>query len=370
MDPYALGYKFFTWFDTFSHDYFRKKYARVYSTGQLNDAKKNYPDWKTLTKEQKREITEYWGLRSPVESDFMTHEIMLNAREEFDVRYVPEKIYRLNLDPGLADRQLLLAWDDKNYFERHQPSLPFPHTYVRNVNGWFLDRDYRHITREEAKRIMLDHLPLIVKPSLKSGEGKNLRLVSDEEGVKKVFEDYDKNYLVQEKLIQCDLFEQTNPHSVNAMRIVTAIVNGEAKFLSGMLLTNTTDAIACNTNKAPGEGVFFIGVNDEGRFVDTGYFENAKQLRTLPNGFTFGGRQVPAYKEAVKLAVEAHESMPMLGIIGWDITIDKDNKPIIIEWNLRGIGMYHSQLNTGPLFGKYSDYFADIARNMIKQGKK
>lgn len=367
MDPFALGFRLYTWFETYTHDYFRKKYARVYSTGQLSDAKKNYPDWKTLTKAQKKEIAGYWGLTHPVKSDFMTHEIMLNARGEFDVRYVPEKIYRRYLDPGLADRQLLTAWDDKNYFERHQPSLPFPHTYVRNVNGWFLDRDYRHITREEAKKVMLEHLPLIVKPSLISGEGKNLRLISDEKDVENVFADYDKNYLVQEKLKQCDLFEQTNPHSVNAMRIVTAIVEGKAKFLSGMLLSNTTDAIACNINKAPGEGVFFIGIDEEGNFADTGYFENAKPLQTLPNGFTFGGRKVPAYKEAVKLAVNAHESMPMLGIIGWDITIDKDDRPVIIEWNLRGIGMYHSQLNTGPLFGEYSDYFAEQAKELMKR---
>ena len=370
MDPYALGYRLFTWFDKFSHDYFRKKFARVYSTGQLNDAKKNYPNWKRLTEAQKKQIAEYWGLTRPIESDFMTHEIMLNAREEFDVRYVPEKVYRLYLDPGLTDRQLVTALADKNYFERYQPSFPFPHTYVRNVNGWFLDHDYRHITREEAEKIMIEHLPLIVKPSLISGEGKKLRLVSDAKGVEKVFADYDKNYLVQEKLIQCSVFEQTNPHCVNAMRIVTAIVNGEAKFLSGMLLANTTDAIACNINKGPGEGVVFLAIDDEGKFLETGYYENAKRFKTLPNGLHYAGMEVPAYREAVKLAVEAHESMPMLGIIGWDITIDKNNQPVIIEWNPRGIGMYHSQLTTGPLFGEYSDYFADIARKMIKQGKE
>ncbi len=366
MAPYALGIKMYEWFDKFSHNYFRKKFARVYSTGQYNDAKCNYPDWKTLTKEQKREIGEYWGIEHTQKSDFMTHEIMLNARDEFDVRYVPEKIFRMYLDPGLEDRKLALAWDDKNYFERHQPSLPFPHTYVRNVNGWFLDHDYRHITEEEARKIMVGHLPLIVKPSMLSGEGKNLRLISDEKAVDEVFSAYDKDYLVQECIAQCDVFEQTNPHCVNAMRIVTAIVNGEAKLLSGMLLTNTTDAIACNINKAPGEGVVFLAIDDEGKFLETAYYENAKQIKVLPNGFRYAGKQVPSYKEAVKLVLEAHNSMPMLGIIGWDVTIDKDGKPVVIEWNLRGIGMYHSQLTTGPLFGEYSDYFADIAKKMIQ----
>lgn len=366
MDPYSLGIRVYNWFETFAHDSFRKKFARIYSTSQLNAAKRNYPNWQTLTKEQKNEIVAYWGIPHPVvASDFMTHEIMLNVKGEFDVRYVPEKIYRLYLDPGLADRKLILAWDDKNYFERHQPGLPFPHTYVRNVNGWFLDNDYRHISPEDARKIMVEHLPLIVKPSLVSGEGKNLRMVSDEKAVDEVLSTYPKNYLAQEVIAQCDEFNRMNSHSVAVMRIVTAIVNGKAELMSSMLLTNTTDVVACNRNTAPGVGVVCIGIDDEGKLADTGYFENAKPIRTLPNGFTFGGLQVPSYKEAVALALNAHESMPMLGIIGWDITIDKNNKPIIIEWNLRGIGMYHSQLTTGPLFGQYSDYFAEIAKKMI-----
>ena len=98
-------------------------------------------------------------------------------------------------------------------------------------------------------------------------------------------------------------------------------------------------------------------------------FENAKKIQTMPNGFTFGGTKIPSYRKAISLALKAHESMPMLGIIGWDITIDSNNKPVFIEWNLRGIGMYHSQLTMGPLFGPYSDYFAEIAKKMIK-GKK
>lgn len=369
MSPYSLGISLYNWFDSFAHDSFRKKFSRVYSTGQLNAAKSNYPNWKALTKEQKKEIATYWGLEHPVKSDFMTHEIMLNVKGEFDVKYVPEKIFRLYLDPGLSDRKLILAWDDKNYFERHQPSLPFPNAYVRNVNGWFLDSDYNHITQEDAQKIIIEHLPVIIKPSLISGEGKNLRLISNKKEVEKIFSQYDKDYIVQELISQCDELKKINSNSVNAMRVVTAIVNGEAKFLSGMLLTNTTDVIACNTNTAPGVGVVIVGIDEDGTLNDTGYFENAKKIQTMPNGFTFGGTKIPSYREAISLALKAHESMPMLGIIGWDITIDSNNKPVFIEWNLRGIGMYHSQLTMGPLFGPYSDYFAEIAKKMIK-GKK
>ncbi len=369
MSFYSLGFRFTNWFETSVHDIFRKKWTKNYSVEQFNDAKANFTEWKTLTKEQKREIAEFWGIKHPSEYDYYTHEIMLNVKGNFDVRYLPEKIHKVYLDPSQVKNRLTVSWEDKNYFDRYQPNLSLPYTFVRNVDGYLLDHDYHPIAKEEAKKIMLEKLPLIVKPSIESGEGKNLILVSDANGVEEVFAAYNKDYLAQEVVEQCDLFKRTNPYSVNVMRIVTAIVNGEAKLMSGMLLTNTTDVIACNKNKGPGEGVVCIGIDDEGKFLDTGYYENAKALTVLPNGLKFGGLEVPSYKEAVNLAVEAHNSMPMFGLVGWDITIDKDNRPLIIEWNLHANGIYHSQLTTGPLFGEYSDYFAEQAKEMMKQRK-
>jgi len=332
------------------------------------DAKVNYPDWKSLTKAQKKEIAEFWGIKHPVSSDFITHEIMLNVKGDYDVRYVPEKIFRLYLDPTLGDRKLLLAWDDKNYFDRHQPSLPFPHTYVRNVNGYFLDHDYQPISNEEAKRIITDHLPLIIKPSLISGEGKNIRLITEERHVDEVFNQYDKNYLLQEVIEQCDELKQLSPRSVNSMRIITAIIEGAPRVLRHHLLCNTTDSVAVNTNTGPGEGVVVIAMDNDGKLANMGYYENAKTIDELC-GCHFGGLQIPSFREAVNLALEAHRSMPMLGFIGWDITIGKDNKPVFIEWNLRGIEIYHTQLSQGPLFGPYSDYFAELTSKIIN-GKR
>lgn len=357
-------------FDAFIHDSFRRNWSKHYSINQLKDAKPNYKNWKKLTRNEKKEIVSYWGIKDPRKSDFITHEIMLNVHGKFDVRYCPEKIFRVYLDPGLSDRKIVSAWDDKNYFELHQPNLPFPKTILRNVNGYFLDSNYSHVQINDAKDIILNNLPVIIKPSIDSGEGKNLRLISHKDEVDDVLNNYKKNYIVQELIIQCDEFKKLSPKSVNAMRVVTAIINGKAVLLSSVLLCNTTDSIACNKNVSAGVGVVIIGIDENGKLDDIGYFENAKQIQTLPNGVKFGGIKVPSYKKVIELALKAHESMPMLGIIGWDITVDKDDNPIFIEWNLRGIGMYHSQLATGPLFGEYSQQFADISKKLIQNWKK
>lgn len=351
--------EFYEDFDRFVHYCYSLRVARVYSTMQLKSAKAHMKSWKKLSKQQKKDIAAYWGIRHTVKWDFITHEIMWNVKGDFDVRYCPESVYRLHFE----DKHLYKVWTDKNFYDRYQPGLNFPYTLVRNVNGQLLDHDYHCISQEEARAIIVQHLPLIAKPSLDSGAGKNIRLLSTEAEADDVFKQYDKDYLVQKLVVQCDELKKLSSHSVCTMRLITTWKEGKPVLIKSHMLCNTTHSIAVNSNTGPGEGVVIIRIDEDGRLADTGYYENAKALLALPSGFRFAGLQIPSFKEAVRMALKAHESMPMIEFIGWDITIDDTGRPVVIEWNQRGIEIYHSQLSQGPLFGPYSDYFAEQARN-------
>ena len=352
--------KLFHGVTSFVHNYsITQWYNKNYTIKYYNDAVCANGNWKSLSKAQKKEIAEFWGIRHPDKFDFIIHEIMMNVNGDYDVRYCPENTFRLYLD----DRMELKPWTDKNYYDRHQPELSFPHTYVRNVNGCFLDHDYHLISKDEARKIIVKNLPLIVKPSIDSGEGKNIRLISNEAEADELFTQYHKDYLLQELIVQCDMLKQLSPGSVSSVRLITAMINGKPKVLKQHLLCSWTDSIAVNAHAAPGEGVFVIRIDDDGKLFDTGYFGNAKKIHTLPSGISFSGMMIPSYKEAVDLALKAHANMPMMEFVGWDFTIDENNRPVFIEWNQRGIEIYNSQLSQGPLFGEYTDYFAEMARN-------
>ena len=43
--------------------------------------------------------------------------------------------------------------------------------------------------------------------------------------------------------------------------------------------------------------------------------------------------RVPSYDKIVKTAIKLQESMPYLGIIGWDFAVGEDGEPILIELN-------------------------------------
>ena len=348
------------------HDSRIKANSKRVAAKQIREASANFSQWQKLTKEQKAEIAAYWNIKNPKEYVYFTHEIMLNVKGEFDVRYCPHVTFRMYLD----DSEELWPWIDKNYFERHQPTLKYPHAYVRNVNGYLLDNGYNRITQKEAEQIICANLPVIIKPTIDSGEGKNLRLISTPGEAKDIFTNYTKDYIVQKVIVQCDELKKMGNNSVNSFRVITALVDGKAKVLSSHLLCNTTDSIAVNTNTAPGVGVVIVKVDEDGVLADYGFYENAQRIEQLPNGFKFGGLKIPSFKEAVEQLLKCHESMPMLEFVGWDITIDEGGELVVIEWNQRFIEVYHSQLTNGPLFGEDTEYFVGVLKDIMKNRKQ
>ena len=321
--------------------------------------------WVNLTKAQKKEIASYWLVKHPKKVDFYLHEIMLNIKGDYDVRYCPHNIFRMYLD----DSEEYWPWIDKNYFDRHQPNIPFPETIIRNVNGCFLDHDYHLINKSEARNIILDNLPLLIKPSIDSGQGKNIKLISKKEEVEQIFIDYSKDYLLQKLIIQCDEFKKISPFSVASLRVITGIINGEVKLLKKHLLVNTSNAIAVNSGDDAGAGVVVIPLYDNGKLYDYAYKEDASKLNVLPSGESFGGIQIPNYDKLIKYCLDAHASMPFLDFVGFDVTVDENNEPCFIEWNQRKTDVYHIQLTGGPLFGEDTDYFINKLKIALKNRK-
>lgn len=64
----------------------------------------------------------------------------------------------------------------------------------------------------------------------------------------------------------------------------------------------------------------------------------------------FEGSVVPAYDRAVATCSELHESRPHLGVIGWDVMIDPDERPWVLEWNTGHPGINAAESWAGPCF--------------------
>ncbi len=64
------------------------------------------------------------------------------------------------------------------------------------------------------------------------------------------------------------------------------------------------------------------------------------------------GFEIPSYHEAVETVKRLHLQLPFFNLIGWDVAIDENGDPVVIEWNAKP-GL--SQSAYGPGFGEYTE---------------
>jgi hypothetical protein len=316
---------------------------------------------RNLTKKEKLMIKDRWNIKWTMFGlGYLTHKLYKSVIGEFLVDICPEVVFRTRIEPSLIKKNLREAWDDKNYFERLLPGYPFPEAIVRNIYGSFYDEKYNPIKREEAIESIGSNLPVIIKPTVESGVSRGIEQIEHFDDIEKIMKAKGENYIVQKKLKPCAEFKLLTENAVPIIRIISVLIDGEPYILSSSLRTNTIkDAIADNAITENGGGMVVIGIDENGCLKKNGYYSGGEVTTQLPNGFVFDKMQIPKFDELKKLVLEAQKQMPMFKIIGFDVTLDEQYEPIVMEYNLKGIGVYYYQLANGALFGKYTDRIID-----------
>ena len=67
--------------------------------------------------------------------------------------------------------------------------------------------------------------------------------------------------------------------------------------------------------------------------------------------------------------MRCHMHVPMFGVASWDIAIDADGEPVLIEYNFGGAGIDIHQYNNGPLYGKYIERIIADAFKKLRRAR-
>ena len=306
---------------------------------------------KPLTAAQKRAVRKLWRKKGRFNYD--THELVYWATGKFDPKVVPELYIRLDMEMDLNNQMGKVVWSDKALFDMILPDVPLPKTLLRGMDGQIYDEDFEYVTPKRAGEILRDHgqEAYFYKPSMDSGEGKGIHLVTDfSESYMKTLGD---NWVIQEVLKIHPLFKQLNDTAVPIMRLITFYIGGEVYMSSASMRIGVKGAITDYTKKKTGDGSIIVGVTDDGCLKEFGYHPNGEKCYETEDGFKFGGLQIPNFEKAVSLVRAAHKRLPHFRFLGWDVTIDEDGEPVIIEYNINGPGVLYYQYANGSLFGKY-----------------
>lgn len=331
----------------------------------------------TLTSEERRMIQERWGkivrcIRRGY--DFYRG---LKVLDCFNQDYLPSSYFFPYIEGILNPERWKHQLSHKSMIEiAYGVGVRHPRTILRTFGGVFLGEDYMPLRLEEAVSVIRGaDTPLLYKPSTESEQGAGVRLINPGE-----FDDlykevasggiFDSNadFVLQEPVEQSKYTSVFNSTSLNCMRITTLNLNGQVSVCSRAIKCGPKDSVVDNIGS--GKRGVIVGIRPDGRLCDTGFYGNGERA-SGHNGVQFRGVKIANFHKVVEAAICLHEYVRHCKIIGWDIALDSNDEPVLIEGNVVYPGVSFEQMCSGPIFGDRTEeviaYISDC-QNVINRG--
>ena len=137
-------------------------------------------------------------------------------------------------------------------------------------------------------------------------------------------------YLIQNQIQQHEEINKINSKSLNTIRIITIIGSNsfEPSIFAHYMRFGTGNAFVDNR----AVGGLGVAISDEGKLVGSGIGHHSMSATHPDTGVVFEGRVVPFWDEVKSLVVRAHQLVPEIKTIGWDVAITPDG-PVLVEGN-------------------------------------
>ena len=305
-----------------------------------------------LSRNQKKEIRSFYaGYGFKIfNSDW--HRFYSGVYGEYSPSFIPNTLFYATIEKTL-NRDEFTVLQDKNLLDRIFKNVEQPFSIIKNINGYFFHKD-ELVSSENAVAELNKYDRFIIKPSIDSGGGKNVKLVelTSKDNSRKIldfFIEYKKDYLIQEVLQQSKTMASLNPTSINTIRIVTYLRPNEVVVLSAMLRIGVEGSVTDNVS-AGGISVNILAKGLLDKNAHNGFKRIvSKKVEDRPlNSF-----KIPNYSGVVEKAKILHKQVPYFKNISWDFALNQNNVPILIEYNVFGQGI-DQQAQCGPWFGEYT----------------
>lgn len=242
-----------------------------------------------------------------------------------------------------------------------------PHTVLRTYGGAFLNSDYRAVSRNEALEILNStEEPLLIKEATESMQGLGVKLVGDKE--RQCLTEYLKghrrgevinDFVIQKFVGQSEETKKFNPTSLNCFRVTTLNLNGSVSTHNICFKAGPVNSIVDNIGT--GKRGVMVGMDLNGELRQFGLFGNGEKTPSH-NGVKFEGVTIPGIGNLIETALRLHSVVEECALVGWDLALDADNKPVLIEGNTIDPGISAEQLVSGPIFGERTGEAIDYLR--------
>ena len=302
-----------------------------------------------LTAAQKKEIRAFYApFFTP---DLIYHELYLQLTGRFDVRFLPDDVFSNVVDRYYNDGRRAVILENKCYFDRMFEGIPLPETLASRVNGFWSSPASGQVPFDTIVG-ELEGRGAVIKQAWGSSGGHSVVFQEHctEEALQKAVRGISEDIIIQKPVEQHEVLAGINATSVNTVRVLSLLTRDGVKILSCFLRCGRAGAHVDNTSS----GGFACGIDPDGRLRKYAYTRNdyTNAVTEHPDSHVvFEGLYIPSWDKMIDMVRRAHPQSPHFRMVSWDIAVNREGDPVLIEANLNGgVNRTHQILN-GPVFG-------------------
>ncbi len=351
------------------HRYEYRRHIRK-ADHRISESLKSVKTRRTLTKEQAREIKTFYKNLTGRNVSLICHEYFLSRTGKYSKEYMPIGFFEADV-VGRANRwDYYNAYTDKNMDDVFLPHIMHPHSYLKNINGYFYFEG-KPVSRDEGLFFCQDLKNVIIKPSLLS-KGKGVKKINvthgitdiDGQSLENLLDLYQKDYIIQDAIEQHDQLSALNPTSVNTIRILSYRSGMEVLIVYAVIRIGRKDQIIDNQSAG---GISTI-INEDGTLGKYAFgVAGDDMIEKTDTGIILEGYRIPYFDKVIEAVKRSHYDLPFFDLVGWDVSINSDGNPVLIEWNGNpgpsqtacgtGLGIYTERILKEVWPRKNSRYF-------------
>ena len=319
-----------------------------------------------LSLEETRKIQDYWEplLNYKINDQYYR---IVNANRSNHIsfplyQYISESIMYPNIIRHLNPLDASRVLENKGLYGIYFEKFKRPIEIIKNIRGEFYDTNMHLINKDNALAKIVEYQkPIIIKPIMDTYGGRGIKILHTytTEELKNTLNEFRQNFVVQEIIKQSEQTKQFNPTSLNTFRIVTLLLNGKLSVLSQAFRCGGKNATVDNAHS----GGMFVGINSKGELASA-TSHHTLTIPYSPTGLKFSDYKIHHFERILNFALALHEFLPSCAFAGWDIALDENDDPVLIEVNLDTPGVWLLQVLNGPIFG---DRFEEVIDYVFKR---
>jgi len=324
------------------------------------DTKQKVSKIRKLSKDNHSLYKKFWG-KVKIEEKWVAYYNQFHS--SFDPRMISDQVFFSFIDPYFNNLKVAQTVDDKNLYDLLFYDVQRPNTILRKISGVLYDNEYKVVSESIKDYFSKDKL-YIIKPAIYTAGSFGIKFWTYSDGLERlsIILDNFSNAVVQEVLEQHQELSALHKDSLNTLRIMTLNYNGKVIPLSSVVRMG----IGGNRVDNVSSGGLFCGVNENGRLKDVAYDDYGTIFKTHPQGAVFSEHFIPNYEECVNMVTMLAPRLDRFSkLLSWDLAIDKNGHPVLIEVNMCYSGYDMLQIANGPIFGDLTKEILD----KVFQGK-